>query len=165
MIRNVEHGDDGSLSVAEATIAAEGILTRVRSGQALTELHINAILAAATNNNAQTVLDDGAGASDSTATVEGILRILAGEKYTVSAGSKVEDTGAFVPVVSHEAGFQKDQKHVVANDASWQISLAEGQLKGLTTVRDAINGDLFAGVRSTAPLLTVYQADGQLFTL
>jgi len=164
LMRNVEHGDDGSISITEAVTAANAIIARVRAGSTLQVADINGILDTATGS-ALTVLDDGAGQSDSTATVEGILRILAGEKYEVASGSKIEDANQFVPVVSHEAGFQKNQKHLIPNDSSWQISLSEGQLKGLTTVVDAVNGDLYAGVRSTSPLISVYENDGTLFSL
>ena len=165
LIRNVEHGNGGALSIAEATASANAVLARVRAGDTLTAVNINALLAVATGNNAGTTLDDGQGGSDSTATVEGILRILAGEKYVVAESVSVQDdNGDFVPVVDHESGFQNDMRRLVPNDSSWQISLAEGQLRGLTTVQDAVNGDFFAGVQSTAPLLTVYQTDGNIYT-
>ena len=53
---------------------------------------------------------------------------------------------------------------LVERDSSWKISFSEGSLAGLTSVRDAVNGDLFAGVRSTSPLLTVYNDDGTLYS-
>jgi len=164
LIKNVQHGDGGSLSLKEASDSADAIMVAVRAGSALTENTINKILETATGN-ALTVLDDGAGNSTSVATVEDILRILSGETYEVAEGTSIEVANAFVPDLSHRLGFKKDQKHLVAGDDSWVISFREGSLKGLTSVQDAVKGDLFAGVRSTSPLLTVYVSDGTLFSL
>lgn len=164
LIKNVQHGDGGTLSIKEASDAVDAIMVAVRAGSALTENSINKILEDATNN-VLTVLDDGAGNSASVATVEDILRILSGETYEVAEGTAVEVANAFVPDLSHRLGFKKDQKHLVAGDDSWVISFREGGLKGLTSVQDAVKGDLFAGVRSTSPLLTVYVSDGTLFSL
>jgi hypothetical protein len=164
LIKNVEHGGGGSLSLKEASDASDAIIDAVRAGGVLNEVAINGILAAASGNGA-TTLDDGVGGSASVATVEDILRILSGETYEVAEGTSVEVANAFVPDLSHRLGFKKDQKHLVAGDDSWVISFREGSLKGLTSVQDAVNGDLFAGVRSTSPLLTVYVSDGTLFSL
>ena len=165
LIKNVQHGGGGALSLAEATAAADAIMLAVRAGTVLNEAAINTILATATGNNAATVLDDGAGGSTSVATVEDILRILSGETYEVTENTSVQVANVFVPDLSHRVGFKKDQKHLVAGDESWVISFREGNLKGLASVRDAVYGDLFAGVRSTSPLLTVYVSDGTLFSL
>jgi hypothetical protein len=161
LIKNVQHGNNGSLSRSEALTAANLILDEVYGAGDLDEASINAILAVATNN-AGTVLDDGAGGSLSVARVEDILRILSGETYEVSANTKVEEANVFIPDVTYRLGFKGDQKHLIPGDDSWQISLREGVLKGLTTVVDSEEGDLFAGVRSTQPLLSVYEVDGSL---
>ena len=164
LLKNIQHGAGTALSLAEAIVVADSILLAVRGGDTLNENVINKFLEDATNN-VLTVLDDGAGNSTSVATVEDILRVLSGETYEVSANTTIQVNNVFVPDINHLYGFKKDQKHLVPGDDSWVISFREGGLKGLTSVRDAVYGDLFAGVKSTSPLLTVYVSDGSLFAL
>jgi hypothetical protein len=162
LLRNVQAdgAGGGALTFAEAKAAASSILARVYARGTLTLAVINGFLVAAAG--AGTELTD-AGGSDSTGSVEDILKILAGETYIVSAGTQIEDgAGAFVPVLG-DSGMQSFSRVLVPNDSSWQISLSEGSLASLTTVRDQVDGDLFAGVRSTIPLVTVYAADGTIY--
>ena len=156
LIKNVAHGANGdALTVAEATFGANLILAEVRDGNALPAIAINGIL---TNINV-----GGAGTDiEANSTVSELIRVLSGETYIVKAGSTVEAVnGAFVPDVNASAGFQNDVRHPVDGDSSWVLSAQGGVLSGLKSNQNVKVG--FAGVLTTDPIVTVYNADGSLF--
>ena len=155
LIKNVAHGAGDALTVAEATFGANLILAEVRDGNALPAIAINGIL---TNINV------GGAGTDITAnsSVSELVRVLSGETYIVKAGSTVEAVnGAFVPDVNASAGFQNDVRHPVDGDSSWVLSAQGGVLSGLKSYQNVKVG--FAGVLTTDPIVTVYNADGTLF--
>ena len=154
LIKNVAHGAGDALTVAEATFGANLILAEVRDGNALPAIAINGIL---TNINV------GGAGTDITAnsSVSELVRVLSGETYIVKAGSTVEAAGAFVPDVNASAGFQNDVRHPVDGDSSWVLSAQGGVLSGLKSNQNVKVG--FAGVLTTDPIVTVYNADGSLF--
>ena len=154
LIKNVAHGAGDALTVAEATFGANLILAEVRDGNALPAIAINGIL---TNINV------GGAGTDITAnsSVSELVRVLSGETYIVKAGSTVEAAGAFVPDVNASAGFQNDVRHPVDGDSSWVLSAQGGVLSGLKSYQNVKVG--FAGVLTTDPIVTVYNADGSLF--
>ena len=155
LIKNVAHGAGDALTVAEATFGANLILAEVRDGNALPAIAINGIL---TNINV-----GGAGTDiEANSTVSELVRVLSGETYIVKAGSTVEAVnGAFVPDVNASAGFQNDVRHPVDGDSSWVLSAQGGVLSGLKSNQNVKVG--FAGVLTTDPIVTVYNADGSLF--
>jgi len=155
LIKNVAHGAGDALTVAEATFGANLILAEVRDGNALPAIAINGIL---TNINV-----GGAGTDiEANSTVSELIRVLAGETYIVKAGSTVEDANSdFVPDVNASAGFQNDVRHPVDGDSSWVLSAQGGVLSGLKSNQNVKVG--FAGVLTTDPIVTVYNADGTLF--
>tara|TARA_B000000557_G_scaffold230394_1_gene203140 strand:- start:195 stop:938 length:744 start_codon:yes stop_codon:yes gene_type:complete len=170
LIANVEadpvnNGGAGpALTIAQATTAADNILARVRAGSTLAIGDINGILSAADVVNAGTDLDGGTVVgSNSTGSLTELLSILAGETYSVNGGVAIQDAAGAKALVAH-AALGSSMRTLVTNDSSWKISFSEGSLQGLTTVRDAVKGDLFAGVLSTSPLLTVYNDDGSLYS-
>lgn len=143
LLRNVEKNGGGALSLVQAKQAAADILTAMRFPASLNLAAINAIL---NDRVAGTELTD-AGGSNSTGSVEDILKILSGETYIVPAGTRIETAlGAFVPTLA-DAGMQSFSRTLVANDSSWQISLSEGSLGGLVG----------------RGLVTVYAADGSIY--
>jgi hypothetical protein len=156
LIKNVASGANGdALTVAEATIGANLLLDEVRDGDALTAALVNGILDGATIGGAGTDLTANSSISE-------LMRVLSGETYIVKAGSTVEAAnGNFVPDVNASAGFQNDVRHPVDGDSSWVLSAQEGVLSGLKSNQNVKVG--FAGVLTTDPIVTVYNADGSLF--
>lgn len=158
-------GAGPALTITQAETAVANIISEVESGNALTIAVINGILTAADVGNGATDLDSGSVVgSNSTGSLSEVLAILSGETYTINGGVAVQDlNGVKAPVVA-PGTLGSTVRTLVPNDSSWKISFSEGALQGLTTVRDAVNGDFFAGVQSTAPLLTVYNDDGTLYS-
>lgn len=160
LVANIEADPNGAadaLTIAEAEQIADGLLTRVRAGQSLTAVNVNAVCDGVSAAS-------GIGQGNSTATLTDILSILAGEEYTVAGGIPVQAANGTFAAVVGPGVLGSTMRTLVPNDASWKISFSEGSLRSLTTVRDAVNGDLFAGVRSTSPLLTVYNNDGSIYS-
>jgi len=150
----------GAITVAEAIDCVTEIIAKVRNGNKLEADDLNKVIQ--NNVNAQSDFD-GSTATNSTGEVSHVLRILSGESYSVPNGTAIQDAQSnYIPVVG-DSNFKNDIRVLVENDRSWKTSFSEGVLKGLTTVQDQVNGDLFAGVRSTSPLLTVYNNDGTLY--
>ena len=159
-------GTGPALTLAQAEQAASNIIARVRAGSTLQIADINTILSGADVVNAPTDLDGAGGVanSNSTGSLVEVLAILAGEDYIVNAGTPVQDADGVKELVLAPGSLGSTMRTLVERDSSWKISFSEGSLAGLTSVRDAVNGDLFAGVRSTSPLLTVYNDDGTLYS-
>lgn len=157
LIANVEADPNNAadaLTVVEAEEIADGILTLVRSGSALTLAEINKVCDGV---SADSGLDQG----DSTGSVLSILSILAGEEYTVKSGVPIQDlNGAFVNGID-PGTLGSTMRNLVANDASWKISFSEGSLGGLAGSQDPKKA--FGGVKSATPLLTVYNDDGSIY--
>ena len=170
LVANVEVDPAGNnnagpaLTLAQAEKASDNIIARVRAGSTLQIGDINTILSAADVANGATDLD-GASVpnSQSTGSLTDVLAILAGESYTINGGVSVQDAAGAKALVVAPGTLGTTMRTLVPKDASWQISFSEGALSSLTTVRDAVKGDLFAGKRSTAPLLTVYNNDGTIY--
>lgn len=168
LIANVEADNGGAaeaLTIAQAQNIADALVARVRSGLKIERTDVNAILTAEVGQATNLDGDDDLGnpAGNSTGSLSDILSILAGNDYVVQAGIDIQDAVGNFALVLNAGTIQNVVRSLVPNDTSWQISFSEGALSGLTTVRDAVAGDLFAGVRSTSPLLTVYNDDGTLY--
>jgi len=171
LVANVEVNPGGNggagpaLTISQAETAVENIMARVRAGSTLAIGDINAILTAADVGNGATDLDGASVVdSNSTGSLVEVLAILAGESYVINAGVSVQDVNGAKVIVVAPGTLGSTMRTLVQNDSSWKISFSEGALASLTTVRDAVEGDLFAGVRSTSPLLTVYNNDGSLYS-
>ena len=157
LIANVEadpNGDADALTIPEAEEIADGLMTRVRAGQTLQLADINAVC---NGVSAGSGLDQG----DSTGTVVSVLSILAGEAYTVNGGVPIQDAGGDFVNGIDPGTLGTTMRTLVANDSSWQISFSEGTLAGLVA-NQPVNLQ-FAGVKSTTPLLTVYNDDGTIY--
>ena len=157
LIANVEavpNAAANALTIPEAEEIADGIVALVRAGAILTLAEINKICDGV---SADSGLDQG----DSTGSVVSILSILAGEEYTVNAGVPIQDAGGDFVNGIDPGTLGSTMRTLVANDSSWKISFSEGTLAGLVSAQPA---DLqFAGVKSTTPLLTVYNNDGTIY--
>lgn len=154
LLRHVEDGAGAAITVLNAIAISDAIKVLVRSGAVINANALNnAVVAGGLASDF-----DGGGTS-SNGEVEHVLRILAGESYVLSKGTKIQDAqGAFIPVLA-DGGFQGDVRRLVSKDASWKISLAQGSLRGLVSATE----NEFAGGTSTDPLLTIYNADGTLY--
>jgi hypothetical protein len=161
LLANVEANGGAALTLQEARDAVGLIMDRVYAGTALTIDLINDDLSAAVGGD--TDLDGVEFGSNSTGSLAELLAILSGEEYVVPAGREIQDLNSAFSVVIAPGTLSSSMRTLVPNDASWKISFSEGVLSGLTSVRDQVNGDLFAGVRSTIPLLTIYNNDGSVY--
>ena len=158
LLKNVASGANGdALTIGEATVGAKAILNLVRTGVAVDLASVNAILELATVGGAGTDLS-------ANSTIEELVRVLAGETYLVPAGSQITlANGNFAVDLNASSYFQSDVLHPVDGDSSWLVSLEEGCLKGLTSLQDP--DVVFAGKKVATPIVTVYNANGTLFTL
>ncbi len=157
LIANVEADPNNvadALTVTEAEEIASGLLARVRAGQTLTLANINTVCDGV---SADSGLDQG----DSTGSVVEILSILAGEEYIVNAGVPVQDAVGDFANGLNPGTLGSTMRSLVPNDSSWKISLAQGSLRGLVANQPARLE--FAGIKSTTPLLTVYNDDGSIY--
>ena len=154
LLYNVQVGAAGpALTLEEATEIASLLISEVRTGGVLDLAAINAILGGVAAGATLT-------ANTSTGSVSGLLRVLSGETYVVPAGSPIQDANVFVPDANaDEIGFQRDVRHPVNGDSSWEISALEGSLAGLTAAQP--NG--FGGGAGTDPIVTIYNSDGTLY--
>jgi hypothetical protein len=143
LLKNIQVGAAGpAFTVAEATTAANALVTRVRAGGTLSLANINTDLASGAAGATLT-------ANTSTGSISDLLRVLAGETYLVPAGTQIEDGGAFVPDINADSCFQSDVRHPVDGDSSWVISFEEGSIGGLVSrqiisVYNATTGALYA---------------------
>ena len=159
LLRHVENGANEALTATEAVDIAKEIETLVRNG--------SVINAKALNDACVAVLGVGRDfdgtATNSQGVVEEMLRILAGETYILPQGAEIQDAqGNFVPVIG-DTGLQSDVRTLVERDASWKISLAQGTLRGLVDPQPETS--VFGGGDSLEPLVTLYKADGTLYSI
>jgi len=143
LLYNVQNGAAGpALTLEQASGAASDIISEVRGGNKLELADIDVILAAQPGAAGATLTQN-----TSTGSVSGLIRVLAGETYVVPAGSPIEIGGVFVPDANaDEIGFQRNVRHPVYGDSSWEVSFSEGSLAGL----------------ASRGLVTVYVNDGTL---
>lgn len=128
LLANLDDGSNdpavgASIDPADAKTIADALVAEMRAGNTLDLAAINDIID-------DTVATAGVGVATSTATVEDILQILAGARYTVPAGHVVEVGGEFQPVATSffDYGIMSP---VLEEDSSFWISVAKGDLLGL----------------------------------
>lgn len=128
LLYNVQNGNGGpALTLDQAKGATADLIAEVRAGNTLELADINAILAAQAGAAGATLTGNA-----STGSVSGVLRVLAGESYVVPASAPIEIAGVFVPDANaDEIGFQRNVRHPVDGDSSWEVSFSEGSLGGL----------------------------------
>jgi hypothetical protein len=158
---HIEDGANGdALTLDQAKGIVSDIISAVRGGTKLEIADLTAIIKAQVNAGSDF---DGFG-GNSSGEVSHILRILSGESYKVPNGTSIQDAqGNYIPVVG-DYFFGNNIRRLVQNDMSWKTSIAQGQLRAFTTVKDPVHGDLFAGVKSTSPMLSIYNSDGSLYS-
>jgi hypothetical protein len=127
LLANLEDGAGASITVQNAVDMADLIIASMRAGAPLTLAEINDVAGPIK----AVVALAGVGVGDSTATVNGILQILAGAHYAVPAGHILEVAGAF----QQPADFfdYTIMAPVVEEDSSFWISVAQGDLLGMKT--------------------------------
>ena len=157
ILRHVENGANAALTATQAVDIAKEIEALVRSGAVIN--------AKALNDACVDVLGAGRDfdgtATNSNGVVEEMIRILAGESYILPQGAEIQDEqGNFVAIIG-DAGLQRDVRTLVEKDASWKVSLLQGTLRGLVDPQPATS--VFGGGDSLDPLVTLYQADGELY--
>lgn len=152
IIANVATGAGAAMTPAQATTAANSLISRMRSGLVMALSDINTLLAAAAAGSALT-------AGGSTGAVMDILRILSGATYTVPAGTVVQvPVSTFNPQSSpatwNANNFDFDTyKDVLVSDSSFYVSLAEGQIDGFSSSTFSYRG-------TTGAALVIYDNAG-----
>lgn len=168
LMDNVENVDgqnnNKALTAVQANAIALNLLARVVNGQSMTLANINGTIQMSTGGgNAD--LTGVAQNSNSTGSVEGVLRILSGEVYRLPAGSAVAGAAGVFPVannvhaplgmflVSGDAGYRSFRK--VTDTGALQLSAQSGHLSKLKDSSFVfVNPALTYGNGGTA--LTVY---------
>jgi len=135
ILRRVENGVGGALSVDDAIGITIGIKGLVEAGAVINLAAINGLVP----------LDFDGNGSNSTGDIEELVRIIAGESYTVPYGTSIQAANALVAVLADDF-FGNDVKRLVENDLSWRTSLQAGALRGF--------------VNNQA--ITLYESDGTL---
>lgn len=146
LIDNVEDTPNGdALTAVQANTIATNIITNIlNAGVAATTAAINAQVAAV-------VAGSGIGLGNSTATLVGFLRILAGDQYNLPALSVVDTNGTtFNPVVS--GSFVSRIRHTY-NSGALNISMGAGHLSEFTSAT-------FTYLGTAGRAVVVYDDDG-----
>lgn len=125
LLANLEDGAGASITVQNAVDMADLIIAEMRAGAPLTLAELNDVAGPIK----AVVALAGVGVGDSTATVNDVLQILAGARYTVPAGHILEVAGAF----QQPSDFfdYTIMAPVVEEDSSFWISVAQGDLLGM----------------------------------
>lgn len=151
LIDNVENtGSAGeALTATEANTIAAALIARMDSGLPLAEADINSVIQA-------TAAGSGIGIGDSTATVEGVLRVLAGAEYLLPVGSTVED-GSNDFVDTPAGAFTEGVFRQTFETGALTISLGEGELS-------EFSDSSFVYAESAGAAVAVYADDGTLLS-
>lgn len=148
LIDRVEAADGAALTAAQAAAVATALIARMRAGSTLTLTAVNAALNA---QDAGTTLTGG----DSTGVLTELLSVMAGAKYTVPAGSSIQDgSGDFVATQS--GSFPTGTYREVLPTDSLVISFQQGDLYRYRSSAFSFKGTAGAAV-------TVYADDGTLY--
>ena len=156
--RGTTAGLTDTLTVAEATKLAKRIFDFVALGNDLNTNDINNILEDEVIDNGVNQSVFGEEISESTGVLSDIIRIVAGEKYLIPAGTVIqtivldgeETFYSFTVDIASSAGFlPKTCLSLIQGDSSWEQSLAGGDLLGFTTLTS------YAG-QSTATYVDFY---------
>tara|TARA_R110000824_G_scaffold111593_2_gene260210 strand:+ start:160 stop:813 length:654 start_codon:yes stop_codon:yes gene_type:complete len=153
LIDNVEDQDnaDAALTAAMANAAALAIIVVMDAGTALTASVVNGLIQAETTGPITTI--DG---GDSTGSLENILRICAGAKYTLPSGSAVEDgANDFTDVAA--GSFPEGTFRRTFSSGALLISIGEGELGEYSSSTYEYSG-------TTGAAVAVYDDDGSLLS-
>lgn len=127
LLANTDNGVGAALTPAQAFVASEGILARMRASQALLIANINTVVDDASGNGGAEVVDAGNGLTSS-GSVDDITSILAGARFTLDAGYEFENGGAFVPAINSDLFDAGKYQRIDEDDSSFWISLEQGDI-------------------------------------
>lgn len=149
-IENTGTGGTPALTATQANNIATAIIAALDAGGALTETIVDGLI-----NAEAGVTGSGIQVGSSTAALADILLILAGEVYTLPAGSQVEDGGnAFDPSISGAFAAAPRVKPVETS-GYFNISLVSGYLAALKSATYEYLGTAGAAI-------VVYDAEGNV---
>lgn len=146
-IEDTPNGD--ALTATQANTIASALVTRLDSGLAMTQTDVNSVIAA-------TVTGSGIGVGNSTGTLDDLLLILAGGKYTLPAGTQVE-TGGNVFDTTVSGSFTATSFRHTYDTGALRISFLAGELAEFVSSTFAYQG--LAGAA-----LLVLNDDGSLYS-
>jgi len=151
-VENSGAGGDPALTAVEAGEIAVALIARMDAGSTMLLADINVEINVPAGVSGSD-LDGSLG--NSTGTVEEVLRILAGEVYTVPAGSTVEDGGnLFAPGISG-AFADPANKITIEQTGSFELSRNQGVLS-------ALKAGTFTYLGTAGAAVTVYDGVGNV---
>jgi hypothetical protein len=170
--RSDNAGVQAILSYNEAKQFADAIFDIVALGDDLSEENLNQALDTVIGTvGIQDIL--GNVASQSTATISDIVRIVAGEKYVIEAGVEIQDIAAGptyskIVVLSPGSFALNTCRSLITGDTSWEESLDHGDLKVFTTLQSYAGQDTSVYTDSngnttenlTVGIVSIYDLDG-----
>jgi hypothetical protein len=173
--RSAVVGVQAILSYNEAKQLSDRIFDLLALGEDITEASLNSALDDILGTvSIQDVLGTG-GTALSSASISDIVRILAGEKFVVSAGLEIQSIAAGpqygkIAVLSAGSFAPNTCRSLISGDSSWVESLDHGDLKGFTTLQSYAGQDTSVYTDSTGVttenltvgIVAVYDTDGTI---
>ena len=127
LLANTDNGAGAALTPAQAFVASNTLLARMRAGQSMLLADINTAVDDASGNGGAEAVDANNGLTGS-GSVEDVLAILAGARFSLDAGYEFENGGVFVPAVNSDLFDAGKYQRIDEDDSSFWISVAQGDL-------------------------------------
>lgn len=127
LLANTDNGAGAALTPAQAFVASNTLLARMRAGQSVLLADINTAVDNASGNGGAETVDANNGLTGS-GSVEDVLAILAGARFSLDAGYEFENGGVFVPAVNSDLFDAGKYQRIDEDDSSFWISVAQGDL-------------------------------------
>ena len=127
LLANTDNGAGAALTPAQAFVASNTLLARMRAGQSRLLADINTAVDDASGNGGAEAVDANNGLTGS-GSVEDVLAILAGARFSLDAGYEFENGGVFVPAVNSDLFDAGKYQRIDEDDSSFWISVAQGDL-------------------------------------
>lgn len=156
LLANTDNGAGAALTPAQAFVASNTLLARMRAGQSMLLADINTAVDDASGNGGAEAVDANNGLTGS-GSVEDVLAILAGARFSLDAGYEFENGGVFVPAVNSDLFDSGKYQRIDEDDSSFWISVEQGDLfKAKNSRVDQNTG------ATLPPIVVVYDGEGSV---
>jgi hypothetical protein len=144
ILANTDDGANATILPAVAFAAALDIIDAMRGAAAMTIGAINKVVDDANGNTGAELIDANNGLTCS-GSIEGVIAILAGARFTLPAGYEFDNGGALVPADNDSLFDSGKYQFVDEDDSSFWISVEQGDLSkaielGLVVCYDGDDG-------------------------